>query len=181
MGSAWNEVRDAHVFEDSWKDAETGKSYVQVNVGEGGIASSLSVAYELTEEGDEHLQAQRNAAYKDMADGLLELVERVTEKYTDEPLDWSLASRRDSIIAELKRRCYDGTELPQLLSMFMGEIQLAYAAGARDAQLPVEEAAIAVMEEKLAWGKRHGGGALTIAEGRLVDLLRESGWKPNNE
>lgn len=40
------------------------------------------------------------------------------------------------------------------------------------------KAAGAVMTEKLEWGMKHGGGALMIAEVRLMTLLKEFGWEP---
>lgn len=45
-------------------------------------------------------------------------------------------------------------------------------------EIPIEVLCINLMNEKFEWGKKHGGGALTIAEGRLAAHLRAHGWEP---
>lgn len=46
-------------------------------------------------------------------------------------------------------------------------------------EIPIEVLSINLMNEKLAWGEKHGGGALTIAEGQLAAHLRARGWVPS--
>lgn len=46
-------------------------------------------------------------------------------------------------------------------------------------EIPIEKLCIDLMNEKFEWSKKHGGGALTIAEGKLAAHLRARGWVPS--
>jgi hypothetical protein len=50
--------------------------------------------------------------------------------------------------------------------------------GTKREEHPLEQIAIDLANEMKASMKRHGGGAVTIAEGRLFQYLRARGWRP---